>query len=57
MIEYISAKEAATKWGVTSTWVTVLCSNGRIPGVIKQGKKWLIPEDITELRKLKKKVF
>lgn len=45
MIEYISAKEAATKWGVTSTWVTVLCSNGRIPGVIKQGKKWLIPED------------
>lgn len=43
MIDYISAKEAATQWGVSSTWVTVLCSKDRIPGAIKYGNKWLIP--------------
>lgn len=43
MTDYISAKDAAAKWNVSPTWVTVLCSNGRIPEAQKVKGKWMIP--------------
>lgn len=43
-MEYISVKEAAEKWGVTLRCVQKLCSEGRIKGVTKFGKSWMIPE-------------
>lgn len=43
MSDYITAKEAALNWGVTSTWVTVLCKSGRIIDAKKENGKWIIP--------------
>lgn len=46
MDNYISAKEIAEKWGVTSTWVTILCSQGKIEGAIKNKNRWMLPANI-----------
>ncbi len=40
---YMNVKNAARQWGLSERRVTLLCRNGRIPGVIKEGRKWLIP--------------
>lgn len=44
-MEYYTVKEMGEKWGVTSRMVNVYCSTGRIPGAIKKGNLWLVPED------------
>lgn len=41
----LSTNEIAQKWGVSATWVTILCKQGRIPGVVRKGNRWLIPDD------------
>lgn len=41
---YISVKQAAEKWDISDRRVRVLCSEGRIPGVIREGRSWKIPE-------------
>ena len=43
--EYISAKEAATKIGVTVRWVQQLCKNGKVDGAKRFGTQdiWLVP--------------
>ncbi len=41
----LSTKQIAEKWGVSVTWVTVLCKAGRIEGVVRKGNRWLIPDD------------
>ena len=41
---YITTKEAAEKWNITTRQVQNHCKNGRIKGVIKVGTNWLIPE-------------
>ena len=43
-MDYISAKEAAGKWGITQRRVEVLCMNGQIHGVERIGNMWLIPK-------------
>lgn len=45
MLEYISAPEAAKKWGISERRVQKLCEENRIPGVVKFGNVWLIPKD------------
>ena len=42
-MEYIFAKEAAEKWGITDRRVQVLCEQGRIDGVFRLGIAWAIP--------------
>ncbi|MCL2250031.1 MAG: Dam family site-specific DNA-(adenine-N6)-methyltransferase [Oscillospiraceae bacterium] len=42
-MEYISAKEAATLWGISQRRVAVLCSEGRIEGAAFMGNMWLVP--------------
>lgn len=43
--EYISAKEAATKIGVTVRWVQQLCKDGKVEGAKRFGAQdiWLVP--------------
>ena len=43
--EYISAKEAADKIGVTARWVQQLCKDGKVDGAKRFGTQdvWLIP--------------
>ena len=43
-MEYMSAPEAAKKWGISERRVQILCSQGRVPGVSKLGYMWLIPK-------------
>ena len=44
MLEYISAPEAAKKWGISERRVQKLCEENRIPGVAKFSRLWLIPK-------------
>jgi len=44
-MEYISAAEAAKKWGISERRVQKLCEEHRIRGVSKLGYMWLIPKD------------
>ncbi len=42
-MEYISAKEAANKWGISQRRVNVLCSENRVEKAIMVGNIWIIP--------------
>jgi hypothetical protein len=42
-MEYISAREAADKWGISQRRVAVLCSKQRIAKATMVGNMWLIP--------------
>lgn len=44
-LEFISAPEAAKKWGISERRVQKLCEEKRIPGVAKFSRLWLIPKD------------
>jgi hypothetical protein len=39
-MEFMSAKEASDKWGISKRRVQVLCAEGRIDGVVKVGMVW-----------------
>lgn len=41
MFEYISAPEAAKKWGISERRVQKLCEDGRILGVAKFSRMWI----------------
>lgn len=43
-MEYMSAPQAAEKWGISERRVQKLCEDNRIPGVTKLGYMWLIPK-------------
>lgn len=44
-MEYIKVSKAAEKWGLSARRVRVLCAEGKIPGVIRKGNLYMIPED------------
>ena len=44
-MDLMTTPQAAEKWGISSRRVALLCSQNRIKGVQKLGKKWLIPGD------------
>ena len=44
-MKYLSAKEAADKWGISDRRVQILCNQDRIQGVIRIGSTWGIPDD------------
>ncbi|MDO4581406.1 MAG: DNA adenine methylase [Bacillota bacterium] len=42
-MEFMSAREAADKWGISQRRVAVLCSENRIDNATMVGKMWIIP--------------
>lgn len=44
-MEYMSAPEAAKKWGISERRVQKLCEENRILGASKLGYMWLISKD------------
>ena len=44
VMDYISVKEAAEKWGITSRMVNYHCVAGRINGAQKIGNMWVVPK-------------
>jgi len=48
--DWITPEEAAIKWGIKSRQVQALCSKGKIPGVVRLSRAWLIPKDAIKPR-------
>jgi hypothetical protein len=42
-MNFISAQEAAKKWGISKRRVQILCAHHRIPGAVRIGNMWVIP--------------
>ena len=42
---YITVKETAKKWSISDRRVRILCAEGKIPGVTREGRNWMIPAD------------
>lgn len=44
-MSYLSASQTAEKWGISTRRIQILCGEGRIPGAMRIGAFWAIPED------------
>lgn len=44
-MDYISVREAAENWGISERRVQKLCEEGRVPGVRRFGRCWMLPAD------------
>ena len=42
-MEYMSVKQAAELWSISDRRVRTLCSEGKIPGILKEGRAYKIP--------------
>lgn len=42
-MEYMSAQEAAEKWGITKRRVQILCASNRIEDAVRVGNMWILP--------------
>lgn len=40
-----SCEQFAIEWNLSKRTINNLCNKGKIPGTIKEGRKWLIPDD------------
>lgn len=49
-MEYIKVSKVAEKWGLSARRVRILCAEGKIPGVIRKGNLYMIPEDAEKPR-------
>ena len=43
---YLEVNEIAEKWNITTRRVQIMCADGLIPGAVKFGRSWAIPEDV-----------
>lgn len=43
-MDYITVKEAAQKWGVSTRRVQILCAQNRVKGAYRFGRSWMIPQ-------------
>ena len=41
-----SSEQIAEEWGLSKITINDLCNKGKIPGAVKEGRKWLIPDDV-----------
>jgi excisionase family DNA binding protein len=44
-MQYITVKQASQRWGISDRRVRLLCAEGRIEGVVRKGRSYLIPAD------------
>ena len=42
---FLTVKQASEKWGISDRRIRVLCSEGKIPGAYREGRRWKIPLD------------
>ncbi|MCI9640831.1 MAG: Fic family protein [Emergencia sp.] len=42
---YMTVKQAAEKWGISDRRVRILCTEGKILGVTREGRSWMIPAE------------
>lgn len=56
MLDFISVKEAAEKWGISERRVQKLCEEERIEGVLRFGRSWMIPKSAHKPEDMRKKI-
>ena len=44
-MNYLSVSQTAEKWGISTRRIQILCGEGRIPGAMRIGAFWAIPND------------
>jgi hypothetical protein len=44
-VTYISAQQAAAKWGISKRRVQILCADQRIPDAVRIGNMWVVPDN------------
>ena len=44
-MSYLSVSQTAENWGISTRRIQILCREGRIPGAMRIGAFWAIPED------------
>lgn len=44
-MSYLSIRQTSERWGISPRRIQVLCAENRIPGALRIGYSWAIPED------------
>ena len=44
-MKHLSIAQTAERWGISTRRIQILCGEGRVPGAIRIGSVWGIPED------------
>ena len=47
-MDWVTAKDSAELWGISTRRVQILCDAGRIEGATKLGNIWVIPKGATK---------
>lgn len=55
MLNYITVKQAADKWGISERRVQKLCEENRIDGAVRFGHVWSIPKSTDKPMDARKK--
>lgn len=54
-MDIMSVKEASERWNISQRWIQKLCEDGRIEGVRRFGRSWMIPKEAQKPDDLRKK--
>ena len=44
-MKYLSISQTAERWGISARRIQILCNEERIPGAIRIGRSWAIPNN------------
>lgn len=44
-MNYLSIVQTSERWGISTRRIQVLCREGRVPGAIRIGHSWAIPNN------------
>ena len=53
-MEYLSCSDASKAMGFSVRRIQQMCKNGELPGAIKEGRKWLIPDETIHMNHFSK---
>ena len=53
-MEYLSCSDASKAMGSSVRRIQQMCKNGELPGAIKEGRKWLIPDETIHMNHFSK---
>ena len=54
-MEFMSVRNAASLWNLSERWVQKLCEEGRIEGVQRFGRSWMMPKTAAKPRDLRRR--
>lgn len=44
-MKYLSVAQTAERWAISPRRIQILCSEDRVPGAMRIGHSWAIPDD------------